>query len=343
MALAVCHRDTSHSCQKGWLHLPLSDLTIDAFLILRDAFFDGLGHSKPFLLRDKANTQDDPLDEYIAALLEERLRDATCQKSSGPLISPDMVIYRPDECANTPRNVLRNDVSRIVAIEVKKVERQRSGQVARSTGMDYNTTPPCGTARVYDISDRALDIRAFYLFVCTEKSDDSEMILTALALCDGNALNADFQLYLDITGLRTKGLGLGTYADGVNRNRPMLIFANPLGAPQLDHAATLITNVDLSDANSRLGMVYHIGRMIPEGGRLGMFYAYRNPLDIPPEWEVQRLLDPFPKPVRRVEVTQSRGRFRLPLRPQDNADAIEDIAILPGNPSPVDVQDEAIE
>jgi hypothetical protein len=42
-----------------------SDLTIKAFTILREHFFDQTGTPKPFPLREKRNTQDNPLDEYI--------------------------------------------------------------------------------------------------------------------------------------------------------------------------------------------------------------------------------------------------------------------------------------
>lgn len=297
--------------------------------------------------RPKGNVQDDPFDEHIVRVLTEGLGDdARCQKSSGPLISPDLVVYRPDACLTAPRSALRDDVSRIAAVEVKKLERARSGQVARSTGMDYNTTPPCGTARVYDAGDKSLDLRAFYLFVCQEQTDDSRTILTALALCDGDVLNADFQLYLEITGLRTKGLGLGTYGDGVNRNRPMLIFSNPLGAAQLDRAVTLVTKRDLeaTETGSDLNLVYQIGRTVPEGG-LGVFYAYRAPEDVSPDWEIQQLLDPFPKPVNRVAATQARGRFKLPIRPIDDAAAPADgiAPDLAGGQLPLSAIDQIVE
>ena len=59
------------------------------------------------------------------------------------------------------------------------------------------------------------------------------MVITAFALVDGNLLNEDFDLYLGVTGERTKRIGLGTFADGADRARPMLIFGNPLGIPQL--------------------------------------------------------------------------------------------------------------
>ena len=295
--------------------MPASDLTIDTFLILRDAFFNADGSPRAFSLRDKKNTQDDPLDVHIASLLSQHLTDVAFQRASGPLISPDMVIYREDRCNQASRESLKEDVSSIVAVEVKKLERSASGQIARSTGLDYNTTPPCGTVRIYDADDAPLDIPGFYLFVCLERSADTDEVrITALTLCDGNILNADFAFYLQITGKRTKGVGLGTYGDGANRNRPMLIFANPLGAAQLDHSATLITEDDLTQKDTRVGLIYQIGRTIPEGGQ-GLFYTYRRVDDIPEAWEIQQLVDPFPKPMKREVSTQTRGKFRLPVRP----------------------------
>jgi hypothetical protein len=297
--------------------MPLSDLAVDSFLLLREAFFNKEGSPKSFSLPDKRNAQDDPFDKYIAGILAQKITDATCLTSPGPLIGPDMVIFRQNACDEATSASLKTDITRIIGIEVKKLERSRSGQISRSTGLDYNTTPPCGTIRVYDAKDRTIDIRGFYLFVCQEPTLDGNIILSALTLCDGDILNADFSLYLQITGKRTKGVGLGTYGDGLNRNRPMLIFAIPLGAAQLDHAATLVTRSNLSQEDSRLGLVYQIGRTIPEGGQ-GIFYAYRTLEDIPQEWELQQLVDPFPKPVSN-SATSARGKFKLPIHPVEES------------------------
>ena len=47
--------------------------------------------------------------------------------------------------------------------------------------MDYNSTPPCKTVRVYAATKTALDIRGFYLFVCQEIADqDCQFKVTAL-------------------------------------------------------------------------------------------------------------------------------------------------------------------
>lgn len=291
-----------------------SDLSLETFLILRDIFFHEDGSPKLFTLPDKKNTQHDPLDLYIITSLSKHLVNTTCQGAPGPLINPDLVIYREDACNQASRQSLLQDASRIIALEMKKLERSRSGQIARSTGLDYNTTPPCGTIRIYDADDIPLDVRGFHLFVCLEHNVGNEVSVSALSLCDGDVLNRDFSFYLQITGKRTKGVGLGTYGDGANRTRPMLIFSNPLGAAQLDHAVTLITQYDFEEKDSRVGLVYQIGRTIPEGGQ-GLFFAYRSTRDIPPEWEIQQLVDPFPKPIKRETATQPRGKFRLNIRP----------------------------
>jgi len=293
--------------------MALSDLVVEAFILIRDSFFDDAGLPVPFELREKRNTQDDPLDELIAKVLSDGLKGALCQKAPGPLISPDLTIYRPELCNGSSRTLLREDTSRIVAIEVKKLERNK-GKIARATGLDYNTTPPCGTVRVYDANDLPLDIRGFYLFVAQEKlPEQQKYILSALTLCDGNILNDDFDFYLSITGQRSKSIGLGTYGDGLNRIRPMLVFANPLGAEELDHTATLINQADVS-SDQRLSLVYRIRRQLGENS-YREFLAYRKATDVNTHWQVEVLYDPFPQPKRRVETTQSRGKFSVPIKP----------------------------
>ena len=233
--------------------------------MLRDAFFQPSGSSKSFSLRFKGATQDDPLDEFIAKMLSHQLRDATCQKPPGGNTNPEIVVYRNNACEGALREILKSDTSGIVTVEVKKLARGRSGRIARSTGLDHNTTPACGTVRIYDAEDKGLDIRGFYLFVCQEPVENGNHILTALALCDGNILNEDFELYLSIVGPREKEVGLGTYGDGVNRNRPMFVFSNPLGAEQLDHSCTLVTKDELSNVDPRIGLVYRIYRSTTSG------------------------------------------------------------------------------
>lgn len=297
-----------------------SDLTVDFFLVLRKAFFDDGSIPKSFKLRDKRNTQDDPLDEHIHEVLsghETLSVDTHCSKAPGPLITPDLVLFRTDLCDGALRGTLRSDLDRIVGIEVKKLERH-GATVARASGLDFNTTPPCGTVRVYDRNNQPLDIRGFYLFACQEpvRGEPGTFKLTAMVACDGNLLNADFDFYLSIVGTRTKEIGLGTYQDGANRTRPMLIFANPLGVSQLDHRATLVhPDDDLHNQFPELGRVGTIGRTTRQGGS-ATFYCYRARADMPDEWTPFELVNPFPSPVR-TERTHGRGRFRIAIVPVD--------------------------
>lgn len=298
---------------------PASDLLAEMFVVLREAFFREDAVPKAYQLRDKRNTQDDPFDERVHRVLSKGLPAGTlCVKAAGPLITPDLVITRPALCGGVSRAALLGDLTRIAALEVKKLERTRGGAIARPSGMDYNTTPPCGTVRVYDRDGRPLDIRGFYLFVCQEPVEGTPRgyRLSALVLCDGNLLNADFEYYLSIVGERIKEIGLGTYGDGANRTRPMLIFANPLGAAELDRKATLIhPGSDLHHRFPQLRRVGLIRRTIPAGGQR-QFHCYRVGHDVPAEHRDFELVDPFPLPARE-ERTQPRGRFRLDVRPAD--------------------------
>lgn len=292
-----------------------SDLAVETFKVLRNVFLDTRGNPLSFPLRDKRNTQDDPLDEYICELFKNKLpNETTCIKSPGPLITPDLVVLRPAHCRKSSKENLRNNLSCIIAIEVKKLERTRtkSRAIARPTGLDYNTTPPCGTVRIYDAKNQPIDIHCFYLFVCQERDPErpGHYKLTAITLCDGDVLNQDFEYYLSITGERTKRIGLGTYGDGFDRQRPMLVFANPLGQREMDRRVTLIhSKNNLHELYGDLSHTNILQRTILGNG-YNEFYCYRYKKDVPKGWEISVLRDPFPTP-EREERTQKRGRFRL--------------------------------
>ena len=305
-----------------------SDLAVEAFLILRHAFFDARGKPIPFPLRAKANTQDDPFDEHVHALLSAGLRgDARAQKAPGPLITPDSVLFRPLACRGASREALRSDSTKILGLEGKKLERVTpAGPVARATGMDYNSTPPCGTVRSYDRRGRSLDMRGFYLFVCLERQHEGRgsgdlgvFSLSALALCDGDLLNADFEYYLAVAGERSKQIGVGTYGDGANRVRPMVIFANPLGSPKLDRAVTLVHGKSgLAVQHRELSPIGTIRRTalshptaLQDLPQIRTFPCYRFTSDGGAEFDV---LDPFTIP-RRTEKTSGRGKFVVDVEP----------------------------
>ena len=287
--------------------MAITDIPTRAFLALRRRFFDKRGEPLPFSLRNKGRTQDDPLDEYLANEVFAGLAGIACRPAPGPLITPDMVLHGPN--VNRPDNLRQ-----IVGIEVKKLERTERGGVARPSGLDFNTTPPCGRILVYDVDGLPVEIRGFYLFMCVEliSKGVGRSIVSALALVDGNLLNEDFDLYLSIVGERTKRIGLGTYGDGADRTRPMLIFGNPLGIPELDRAATLVhSNHDLVDSSSGLSLTHLLRRSVVDGSHRE-FYCYRDVRDYL-GGPITTLIDPFQTPARDTR-TRPRGRFVLPFK-----------------------------
>ena len=253
--------------------------------------------------------------EVVAALqvIAGAVPGATVTKA-GPNTCPDLAVYRKDACEAVTRDMLRTDSARIVAVEVKKLKRVKNGPVARATGGDFNSTPPCGTVRIYDEDDKPLDIRAFYLFVCqeTHASKPGTYFLSALVLCDGDVLNANFDFYLETVQPRAKATQLGSYGDGAVRNRPMIIFPNPLGSPALNRQVTLIHAVPTLES-AELRLIGQIHRTMLDGSTRE-FWCYRASLDVadpaaPTIWK-----DPFPTPKK--PKMGSRGKMRVKLSPK---------------------------
>lgn len=292
----------------------MHDLATQAFLTLRNRLYTGPDAPIQLDLRDKRNTQDNPFDEYLAETVFDSINGVETIKAS-PLTTPDIVLYRPKKLAEINKEELQGSLDKIVAIEVKKLERNKSGSVARPGGLDYNTTPPCGKVRVYDEQERAFDIRAFYLFVCLEEvSDDkSKNAVTAATLVDGNAINRDFQLYLSITGEREKEIGLGSYGEGMDRQRPMMVFPNPLGWARINDQVTLIhPKQNLHKEGAELEKLFNITRSA-DGTNPQVFGCYQYSEDVPKGWSVRNVENPFPVPADRKSRTQQRGRFTLPF------------------------------
>jgi len=288
------------------------DLSAETFVVLRRALFDGPGLPLPFQLRDKRNTQDDPLDEHLQVVVDDALASehVSVQRSSGPLISPDMAlvaVQRVRQRLAKGEPMTRADV---VGIEVKKLERTASGRVARATGLDFNTTPPSEVLTVLGPGDQQVEIPGSYLIVIQEPADE-QVAVTALVMCDGALLNEDVALYKSVVNVRTKLIGLGSYGDGVDRQRPMLIFTNPLSVGEFDAVPTLVSGrADLADTYDNLRLVGMLGRTRPDGSK-ARFHCYRVAEDEARAASLD-LTDPFPVPAR-TEETHARGRFRLDL------------------------------
>ncbi len=288
----------------------MKNLAVKTFGVLRNLFFDKSSKPIKFPLREKRNTQDDPFDEYISMALDDKLQEhgARCQRSSGPLISPDMAVVSIG--INIESDNINNNPEEIIGIEVKKLERTANGKIARPTGIDYNSTPPCGRVKIYTSNNEPLMIKSYYLFACLENDESGNYFVSAMCLCDGSILNDDYGLYLQITGSREKGINMGTYGDGANRNRPMLIFSNPLGADFLDHKITLVSELDLGERIDNIELVWRFIRKDVEGVN-HTFYAYMDSQDNLGSQPVTNVIEPFPTPRNRVSETQERGKFKL--------------------------------
>lgn len=296
-----------------------SELPVEAFIALNEHFFPrGTDHLR-FRLRDKRDTQDDPLDKYICNVLKRGLgKGVAVEESTGPLISPDMVVYRPATCVGGSRAELASRERSVFGLEVKKLNRTRSGSIARASGLDYNTTPPSGALRVYDANISPITIKGYYLFVCQESVQGQHRLqsLSALAFCDGDILNEDYEFYLSITGRRAKETGLGSYQDGANRIRPMLVFSNPLSAAVLDRQSTLIhARHDLEKEYDKLIKVGVIERttLKQKDQEIRRFHCYRMRERSTGQEEKFLAIDPFKSPSSLAKTTQ-RGRFIVPIK-----------------------------
>lgn len=288
-----------------------TDLPASAFSAIAHTLFAADSGPRSFTLPPKGQTQDDPFDVYIHNAITARVPPGiTCVRAKGSLIAPDMVLLSR-RAATVHRADLEQDPTAAMGLEVKKLERSRSGVVARASGMDFNSTPPSGKIIVYDQSDRPVTIPCFYLFACLESTAPGRHLTSGLVLMDGEALNADFQLYCHAVGIRSKRINLGTYGDGADRQRPMFVFSNPLTARDLDHAPTLIhRDPHLAATHHDLVPIGTLSRTIASGPSR-TFYLYR-PDSWPPPTKPLALQDPFRRP-KRTEATQPRGRFTLDL------------------------------
>lgn len=72
----------------------------------------------------------------------------------------------------------------------------------------------------------------------------------------------------------------------------------------------------LAESETALQMAYRLIRTTKDRERV--FYCYRLAADIETGHSITDLKDPFPTPLTRSTLTQSRGRFRLPIEPLQN-------------------------
>ncbi|WP_031077648.1 hypothetical protein [Streptomyces sp. NRRL WC-3742] len=290
------------------------ELPAEVFLALAEEFFDERGRPVPFHLPPKRKPQDDPFDRHVVAVLERRLAGDLDVLTSGQNTSPDLVVIRPEECRLQVDDGVGPDTRAVMALEVKKVAPTPGGRPSRTSSMDFNSTPPSSTVRVYPDGGGALAVPAYYLIalLAWSPTEPDQHYIDSLALVAGSALNDDTRLYDRITGERTKLINLGSYGDGADRQRPMLIFSNPLGWDWMAGQATLIS--DRPDLDTEVGHLRHVREISRDtaSGGANTFHCYRLESLDPPVMGPRR--NPFPIPNARTEKTSPRGRFRIDLR-----------------------------
>ena len=286
-------------------------LPVIVFQQLREVFFSDDLTPKPFSLPEKGSAQDDPLDRYIALMLDEI--QGIDVITSGANTSPDVVVLD----SSTKKDILLEGEeefsSRIIGLEVKKLDRTPTGKVARLTGLDYNSTPPGPYFEVKDSKGNSVKIKSYTLFLCVEKRSD-DYFTTAMVLSTNTFINSDDKEYVFATGNRTKEIGLGTFQDGVNRNRPMYVFGNPLSVDGTDEHATLILD---SDEVVETLLHFQDLRRQDEAGRWVEFRSYQDSRDLPASHVVQTINDPVKVPSKRTSSTNPRGKFELDFEVTD--------------------------
>ena len=116
-----------------------------------------------------------------------------------------------------------------------------------------------------------------------------------MTMIHGDFINSDFELYKEAIGVRTKKIDLGSYGDGMDRQRPMFVFPNPLNIPGIrGERSTLISKEEYGTKD--LGKVAELNRLNGE-----KFFAYQT---------VRQLTGPFTS-VNRSTETRKRSKLKI--------------------------------
>lgn len=268
------------------IHVP------DVFYKLCCHFFTEDGSKKRFELPTKSSVVSDPFVEY----LDEKVFNnwEISHTVAAPHVSPDLAFY------SKTGSLIRH----LLGLEVKTSK-------AKSGDINFNSTPPCGQV-VIEVKNKEVVIPCYYLFVqlvmvnVANEPDlspnDYSYEIGSMMMVDGDFINSDFDLYLEATGIREKKIDLGTYGDGMDRQRPMFVFPNPLGIKGIRSERTTLITKDLIDFESsecssdQIAKVAHLER---QDGR--EFYAYQA---------IRHLKGPFTKVSRSIE-TKERSKLKI--------------------------------
>jgi hypothetical protein len=250
------------------------------FLSLCKHFFSEDGTKNRFTLPERTGNVDDPFVEYLAKNVFVDIDFHHIM--APPLVSPDMAFFRSRE--------------EIFGLEIKTVKNITSG-------INFNSTPPCGRILI-EIDNIESEVPCYYLFVQLDEHG-GEQEIGHMMMVDGNFINKDFDLYLAAVGEREKRIDLGTYKDGMDRQRPMFVFPNPLSIKGLRaERSTLISSINFGEQKrnyyEQVSLVAKIRREIEEP----TFYAYQA---------VRQLVNPIETPDRKT-ATKIRNKLKVSMQ-----------------------------
>lgn len=252
----------------------MADITPDLFLYFCNNFFiDGTGNfiNNPVIqLNPKITRQDDPFDKWIAENAANLNLPNLKIHTSGPLIHPDVVIEHK-----------KDNTLDYLGVEIKKLNATDKGKDPRGVTLDYNSTIPCGTLRIYRRNREYLDIKGYYLFVLLDQNQaELERQVFNFIFCDGDLLNDDFELHQRSKTSNISEYGIGSYAEASVRHRDMYNFPNPLDSniPELADQVSLIhESGDLENRYPDLVKTHSIKRNRRDQ-TTRYFYIYRHRL-----------------------------------------------------------------
>lgn len=232
----------------------MSDFIPKVFYTLCKHFFTENGTKNSFKLESKSTVVSDPFVEYLDEKVLSKLKEIKYTVAP-PHISPDLAFY---ESNKNPENIF--------GIEVK-TSKSKSGDI------NFNSTPPCGKI-IIEIDDKEEIVSSYYLFVqLTSLEEENTFEIGTMMLIDGDFINSDFDLYLEATGIREKRIDLGSYGDGMDRQRPMFVFPNPLGIAGIrSERSTLISKIRFDSPKDEIGMVAILNR---DGQKFFVYQAIR--------------------------------------------------------------------
>lgn len=249
-------------------------------------FFSEDGGKLKFCINNKSTVVSDPFVEYLSGVVLKKIKSIEGEEIThvvaSPHLSPDLVFFEAKDSKGIT----------MFGVEVK-TSKTKSGDI------NFNSTPPCGKV-VVDFNGREKIIPCYYLFVHVTPVENEENMfeIGSMMLVDGDFINSDFELYLEATGIREKKIDLGSYGDGMDRQRPMFVFPNPLGIAGIrSERSTLISKnkYESSAHKDEIGMV----AMINRNGK--KFFAYQA---------VRKLKGPFVN-VQRSTETKVRNKLKI--------------------------------